>query len=71
MAERLYEKFRVERTDPEAQERHKDCWMFVLDPEHDPVARIALAAYATAAVKADLLGIAADLRLKMRDEGWS
>ena len=71
MAERLHEKFRVERVDPEAQERHKDCWVFVLDPEHDPVARVALAAYATAAVEAGLLDIAVDLRLKARDEGWS
>ena len=26
--------------------KHDGCWYFVLDPQHDPHARIALAAYA-------------------------
>lgn len=42
----IYAKFRAERTDPESQQRHKDCRVFVLEPLHDPHARPALAAYA-------------------------
>lgn len=44
----LHERYRVEKVhDPEG--KHADCRYFVLDPEHDPLARIALAAYADAA----------------------
>lgn len=61
----LAAKFRVERVDPEAQERHKDCWVFVLDPRHDPLARVALKAYADAAKKAGYIALSADLRRKL------
>lgn len=40
----LYEKYRVERNDPTG--KHADCRYFVLDPQHDPVAREALILYA-------------------------
>lgn len=56
----LYAKFRVERLDPAAQERHRHCAVFVLEPEHDPYARPALAAYAEA-VRATHPALAADL----------
>lgn len=67
----LYPKFQVERVDPAAQERHKDCWVFVLEPAHDPIARVALKAYADEAAKAGYLDLAADLRLKAHDLGWN
>jgi hypothetical protein len=57
----LRQKFRVERVDPEAQERHKNCGTFVLEPKHDPYARAALLAYANACAD-ELPGLAADLR---------
>lgn len=41
----LYRKFNVSRVDPEAQERHKDCAVFVLEPKHDYHARMALREY--------------------------
>ena len=68
--ERLHDKFRVERTDPEAQERHKDCWVFVLEPEHDPAARIALKAYADAVAEDGNYDLAGGLRLKVLENGW-
>ena len=41
----IIHKFDVKKVnDPEG--KHDDCWYFVLDPQHDPHARIALAAYA-------------------------
>lgn len=41
-------KYRVERVnDPDG--KHADCWYFVLDPTHDPIAREALMTYATEA----------------------
>jgi len=43
----LYGKYRVERvSDPTG--KHDNCWYFVLDPEHDPYALVALRAYADA-----------------------
>lgn len=39
-------KFRIERTDPEAQARHADCRMFALDLDHDPDAKAAARYYA-------------------------
>jgi hypothetical protein len=47
--EGLKAKFRVERTDPEAQKRHPNCQHFVLDVDHDPHALPALKAYADSA----------------------
>lgn len=56
----LHAKFRVERVDPEAQERHKNCRVFVLEPAHDPHARVALGAYIES-VRVDHPLLAADL----------
>lgn len=57
----LVPKFRVQRTDPEAQGRHPDCRHFVLDLDHDAFATPAILAYADAC--ADLYPLlAADLR---------
>lgn len=44
----IYEKFRVERVDPEAQARHSNCFHFVLDLECDRYAAAATKAYAEA-----------------------
>lgn len=39
-------RYRVEKIgDPEG--KHADCRYFVLDPQHDPIARLALAVYAS------------------------
>lgn len=57
----LHRKFKVERVDPEAQERHKDCATFVLEPKHDLAARNALITYAEACGN-DYPELAADLR---------
>lgn len=44
----LYGKYRVERlNDPER--KHAECRYFVLDPQHDPIARDAIELYATRA----------------------
>lgn len=46
----LQERYRVEKVhDPKG--KHRGCRYFVLDPQHDPLARIALAAYADAAAR--------------------
>lgn len=59
--DRLYQKFRVERTDPMAQARHWNCVHFVLDLTHDPHALSAALAYAQAC-EAIQPGLASDLR---------
>jgi hypothetical protein len=41
--------------------KHDACRYFVLDPQHDPIARYALRAYATAAGGAGLFGLRRDL----------
>lgn len=41
--------------------KHDDCRYFVLDPQHDPFARAALAAYSTRARDAGYVGLADDL----------
>lgn len=69
--EGLHAKFRVERVDPESQERHKDCWVFVLEPRHDPLARVALKAYEDAAREAGYFELAADLHSLAYNNGWS
>lgn len=56
----VYEKFRVERID-DADRRHAECWYFVLDVVHDPLAREALAAYSKAARAAGYWRLADDL----------
>lgn len=61
----LYNKFIVERTDgtSEAGGKHEGCEYFVLDMNHDPFARAAIAAYADAC-EADHPLLAQDLRNK-------
>jgi hypothetical protein len=44
--------------------KHLDCFFFVLDPEHDPFARAALAAYAQAC-NSTYPRLAMDLRAKL------
>lgn len=56
-------KFRVERTDPEAQARHVGCEFFVLDLTHDTFAHAAIMAYAEAC-QLDYPLLALDLRNK-------
>jgi len=59
----LYPRYHVERLN-DAAGKHSACWVFVLDPHHDPHARVALKAYAdSCAVDYPLL--AGDLRAKM------
>lgn len=62
----LYAKFNVMRTDGSSNPggRHDGCQYFVLDLDHDPHARTALAAYAVAAQAAGYEQLAADLRTK-------
>lgn len=42
----LYDKFIVKRIDADPTGKHRDCWYFVLDLEHDPYAYAALDQYA-------------------------
>lgn len=49
----LRDKYRVERHD-DPTGKHNDCRYFVLDPQHDPIAREALALYAARTSNADL-----------------
>lgn len=56
----VLDKYRVRRND-DPTGKHDDCWFFVLDIQHDPLARIALAAYKDAASKAGYATLAADL----------
>jgi hypothetical protein len=42
----LYRKYNVSRVDRDPDGKHKDCFYFVLDPAHDPIAREALTLYA-------------------------
>jgi len=66
---RLSDRFCVEWIDSAAQQRHKD--FCVLDPEHDPIAGVALQARADddAAAPAGLVELAADLHLMTSWEG--
>ena len=56
----LFEKFHVERIDGK-QEKHENCFYFVLDTIHDPFALPALAAYAKACYAAGFELLADDL----------
>lgn len=47
----VIDKYTVTRNNDEAG-KHHECWFFVLDIEHDPIARKALMAYAIAACDA-------------------
>lgn len=62
-AQGVYRKFDVRRTDGSSEpgEKHHGCEYFVLDVTHDPHARAALAAYASA-VEATHPTLAADMR---------
>jgi hypothetical protein len=56
----LYPKYQVERiNDPVA--KHAGCRYFVLDPQHDPIARDALALYAARAERDGYRELARDL----------
>lgn len=62
----LYRKYSVQRLrDPEG--KHDNCWYFVLDPTHDPIARVALNAYADEAGRRGFHALATDLRTRTVD----
>lgn len=56
----LYSKYRVERISdvPPEESKHKECRYFVLDPQHDPLAREMLYQYA---MKTDNEALSEDL----------
>lgn len=61
----LERRYSVQRlNDPEL--KHNECRFFVLDPQHDPFARMALAAYIIAC-EDDYPALATDLALWLRD----
>lgn len=56
----LFRKFKVERTsDPE--EKHDNCRYFVLDPQHDSLARISLVGYSRIARDNGFIALADDI----------
>ena len=57
----LYAKFNVSRTDGDPNGKHEGCAYFVLDPQHDPMARAALVAYADEAHRSGYHQLANDL----------
>lgn len=60
----VIEKYFVTRLrDPER--KHDDCWFFVLDIKHDPLAQEALAAYADAAAAQGYMTLRDDLFLRL------
>lgn len=62
----LLHKYDVQRrNDPDG--KHDDCRYFVLDPQHDPLARFALAVYADRARAAGYDALATDLDLWLFD----
>lgn len=58
--EPLRNKYRVERLH-DAAGKHSNCGYFVLDPQHDPLARVALAAYSGAAREQGFTALSDDL----------
>jgi hypothetical protein len=61
----LYGKYRVERiSDPTG--KHADCRCFVLDPQHDPIAREALAHYSHLANARGFIPLSNDLDAWLR-----
>ena len=71
MSDGLHMKYSVDRLNDEAG-KHDDCEYFVLDPKHDPHARIALAAYIGCVMRAGQFRFAKDLvDLLERTEGES
>ena len=66
----LYEKYEVLRLDDD-EGKHYECRYFVLDPQHDPIARVALAAYEREARAQEFDRLADDLaawRRRLREE---
>ncbi|KAA3644531.1 MAG: hypothetical protein DWQ07_14015 [Chloroflexi bacterium] len=59
----LYRKFKVERTDGSSEPggKHEKCAHFILDCDHDPLAKPALEAYAKAAREAGYGPLADDI----------
>jgi hypothetical protein len=62
----LERRYHVERLNDESG-KHTDCRFFVLDPQHDPLAREALGTYARAAAAAGYQTLATDLYGWLRD----
>lgn len=60
----VIEKYTVRRND-DPTGKHDACWFFVLDIRHDPLARVALAAYVDAARRAGFEVLAADLARRL------
>jgi len=56
----LYDKYDVKRKNDQSG-KHATCRYFVLDPQHDPLAVVALRAYADAAATAGYAALAQDL----------
>lgn len=65
----LYAKYKkIERVeDPEG--KHADCRYFVLDPQHDPIARQALQTYMHGATKSGFIALADDLKTWLKELG--
>lgn len=62
----VIEKYLVRRND-DPTGKHDDCWFFVLDPQHDPLAQKALIAYAEAAKAAGYQQLRDDLYLRVME----
>lgn len=62
----LYAKYQVTRLD-DPEGKHADCRYFVLDPEHDPLARRPLRMYQTSARARGYTLLANDLREWLTD----
>lgn len=67
----LFRKFEVERIDGSSEPggKHEACDYFVLDLDHDPHAKAALAAYADSCA-ADYPVLAGDLRRKVEEKAF-
>lgn len=61
----LYGKYLVERLD-DPTGKHAGCHFFVLDPQHDQIARWVLKEYADRAFELDHYQLAADLKIWLR-----
>jgi hypothetical protein len=64
--EGIVHKYDVKRVnDPEG--KHDDCWYFVLDPQHDPIAQIALREYLAVAQSLGYAQLADDIKSKLAE----
>lgn len=63
----LERRYHVERLN-DTEGKHADCRYFVLDPQHDPIAREALTAYAKGALASGYTTLAEDLIAWLRDD---